>query len=82
MKDERREGDERPFDQKKGVSLTFRPAHGQPFRWLPKQGEPLCIAEWASQHIVRFLAYLPVYTAFVVTLVIVIQIFHPFGLGG
>lgn len=81
QKDERREGDERATDQK-GVTLTLRPAHGQPFRWLPRHGDPLCVGEWASQHIVRFFAYLPVYTAVVVTIVVVIQIWHPFGLGG
>lgn len=81
MKDERREGDERPFEHTEGVSLTLRPAPGQPFRWLPRQGEPLCIGEWASQHVVRFFAYLPVYTAIIVTFVIIIQVLHPFGLG-
>lgn len=62
--------------------MTLRPAHGQPFRWLPKQGEPLCIGEWVSQHVVRFFAYLPVYIAVVVTVIVIIQVFSPFGLGG
>lgn len=81
-KDERREGDDRPFEHDKRVSLTLRPATDQPFRWFPRHGEPSCIGEWAVQHIVRFFAYLPVYTAIVVTIIVIIQVAHPFGLGG
>lgn len=78
---EMREGDERPFNHEEGVSLTLLPAQGQPFRWLPRHGQPSCIGEWASQHVVRFLAWLPVYSALVITAVLIIQIWHPFGLG-
>lgn len=77
---EPREGDERGEEQK--VQLTLRPAQGQPFRWLPKHGEPLCIGEWASQHIVRFFAFLPVYSAIVGTIILIVIVWHPFGLGG
>lgn len=80
--DERREGDERPFKHEKGVRLTFLPAPGERFRWFPRHGEPLCIGEWLTQHVVRFVSYLPVYIAIVVSLIIIIQVFHPFGLGG
>lgn len=80
MKDERREGDERPLKQT--ASLTWRPSHREPFRWLPKHGEPLCVGEWVSQTFVRTFAYLPVYTAIVVTVVLLIQLFGVPYFGG
>ena len=80
--DERRHGDERPLEHEEGVSLTLFPAENQPFRWLPRHGQPSCIGEWASQHLVRFFAYSPVYISVVVTLILIIEIWHPFGLGG
>ncbi len=79
--DERREGDERPTKHKKGVSLTLTPAHDEPFRWLPKHGEPSCIGEWASQHFIKTMAWWPVYTGTVSTLILIIIILHPLGLG-
>jgi hypothetical protein len=45
------------------------------FRWLPRHGNPRSIYECISQNLVKLIAYLPVYTAIVVTLVLVIQIF-------
>jgi hypothetical protein len=81
MADERRKGDERPLKHDQSVSLTLTPAEGQPFRWLPRHGQPSCIGEWATQHTVRFLAWLPVYIGLIVTLILVIQVWNPFGLG-
>ena len=66
--DTRREGDDRPAEDDPEVSLTVLPCHGKPFRWLPKHGAPLCIGEWFSQRVVKSLAYLPIYTAIIVTL--------------
>lgn len=37
-------------------------------RWLPRQGEPLCLAELVSQSLIKAIAYLPIYTAIVATL--------------
>lgn len=48
---------------------------GQPFRWLPRQGPPSWIGEWLSQAIVKALAYLPIYTSIIVTLIILLQLF-------
>jgi hypothetical protein len=66
--------DERP--------LSWRPIHGETFRWLPRQGEPLCVAEWITQKIIKLVAYTPVYTAIVVTLVLLVQIFGVPFVGG
>lgn len=56
-------------------SLAWKCAHDKPFRWLPRQGEPLCIGEWVSQTMIKLLAYAPVYTAVIVTLVLLVQLF-------
>jgi hypothetical protein len=79
--DRRREGDDRPFRKAAGVPLNLHPAHDEPFRWLPRQGEPSCIGEWLSQQTIRLVAWLPIYIALIVTLIIVIQVVHPLGLG-
>lgn len=65
--DTRRRGDDRPAEDDPDVHLTFLPAHKQPFRWLPKHGQPLCIGEWFTQHFIKTLAYWPVYNAVVIT---------------
>jgi hypothetical protein len=57
------------------------PAEDRPFRWLPRHGQPYCIGEWAAQHLIRLAAWLPVYIAVIVTLIVAFQVFHPFGLG-
>lgn len=75
MTDDRREGDERPLIRSSEISLTWRPSHNYPFRWLPRHGEPLCIAEWVSHQIVRSLAFLPIYSAIVVTITLLLVIF-------
>jgi hypothetical protein len=69
--DQRREGDERPRKHVQGVALTLTPAHNQPFRWLPRHGQPSCIGERATQTAIRCLAWAPLYTAVVVTLMLV-----------
>lgn len=64
MSDGRRHGDHK-------VVLTWTPGE-PPFRWLPRHGEPSCVLEFISQQLMRFAAYLPVYTAAVSTLTLVI----------
>jgi hypothetical protein len=83
MGDRRRKGDERPYRRKKGVPLNLTPTHAESFRWLPRQGEPSCIGEWFTQCFIRVVAFLPVYTAIVVTLCLVVLVLtaHPFGWG-
>jgi hypothetical protein len=73
--DKRRKGDKRPVEHDPEASLTLLPAHDEPFRWLPRHGEPSCIGEWLSQQAVRGIAYLPVYTAIVTTLVLLVLVF-------
>jgi hypothetical protein len=48
-----RDGDDRPFKQDPPPPLAFLPLKGEPFRWLPRHGQPYCVAEWLSQWIVR-----------------------------
>ena len=55
--------------------MNLHPAHGQPFRWLPRHGEPSCIGEWLTQRGITVIAYLPVYTALVATLVLIVAVF-------
>ena len=82
MSDERRTGDVRPENRPEGVGLTMFPHDGlSQVRWLPRHGEPLCILDWVSQSTVRLLAWLPFYTALIVTLMLAIELFHPWGLG-
>lgn len=69
--DERRKGDERPRKHVAGVPLNLSPTHEQPFRWLPRHGEPSCIGEWFTQRAIKALARLPVYTAVISTLVLI-----------
>jgi hypothetical protein len=73
--DGRRKGDERPRRHRPGVDLTLTPAHGEPFRWLPRHGEPSCIGEWVTQQAIRWLAWLPLYTALIATLVLLVLVF-------
>lgn len=71
MVERRRPGDHRPYRHQNGVELTLTP-HGEPFRWLPRHGDPYCVVEWVSQQTVRALAHLPVYTAIIATLTLVV----------
>lgn len=46
-----------------------------PIRWLPKHGRPLRAIEWVSQTLVKIVAFLPIYVAIVVTIVLLLQIY-------
>lgn len=75
MTDERRVGDKRPLRHESTVSLTWIPARNEPFRWLPRHGDPFCIAEWFSQRSIKLVAWLPVYTAIIVALMVLVLVF-------
>jgi hypothetical protein len=47
----------------------------RPYNWLPRQGVPLNNYERFSQTAIKVIAWLPVYTAIVVTLVLLLEIF-------
>lgn len=81
MRHGQRSGDDLPFKKSRYAKLAWWPAEGEPFRWLPRHGEPLCIGELVAQKIVKTVAWLPVYVAIVVTLVLIVQVFAPFGIG-
>lgn len=57
------------------ASLTWKLFHGENLRFLPRQGEPISVWEWSCQLIVKCVAFLPVYTAIIVTLVLLVQLF-------
>jgi len=44
-------------------------------RWLPRHGSPQNMFEWICQTAIRIVAFLPVYIAIVVTLILLIEIF-------
>ncbi len=73
MADLRRRGDTRPLIRDDVNPLSWKPT--RPVRWLPRHGAPYCVLEWTTQHAVKILALLPVYTAIVVTLVLLMVIF-------
>lgn len=73
-KDRRREGDGRPEKRDPEINLTFTPASGEPFRWLPRHGEPSCVGEWLTQHIVKWVAEPKHYIAITVTVTLVVQL--------
>jgi hypothetical protein len=64
--------DERPFKRKAGVPLNLTPGHHGRMRWLPRHGEPDCILEWFTQQGIKALAWTPLYTALVATLVLLV----------
>lgn len=55
--------------------LRILPERGQKFHALPKHGNPSSVAEYLIQTIVKYFAFLPVYTALLVTIIIVILAF-------
>ncbi len=65
----RREGDTRPLRNTAG--RLENAAHG-PVRWLPRHGDPYCPLEWLSQALIRLISHLPVYTAVIVTLTLIV----------
>lgn len=62
--------------------LSLNPIHERPYRWLPRHGEPLCILEWLSQKSIIALAWAPLYTAIVVTVVLILIVFGVPFIGG
>lgn len=75
MPDERRKGDERPTKHDRKIPLNLTPTHNQPFRWLPRHGEPSCIGEWFTQQAIRQIARAPVYTFIVAVLTLLAVLF-------
>lgn len=45
------------------------------FRWLPRQGRPSSVLEWLSQTTVKIIAWLPIYIAIVVTIILLVQLY-------
>lgn len=43
--------------------------------WLPKQGKPMHLIDSVCQSLLRAMAYLPVYTAVIVTITMLLVIF-------
>lgn len=65
-------GDTRPYSRKDGVALGRSPQH--PFRWLPRHGDPYCLAEWLVQRALRALSHPAVYTVTVIGVGIAVQV--------
>lgn len=42
--------------------------------WLPRHGQPSSRVEQVSQNVIRFVAYLPIYTAIIATLTLVVVV--------
>lgn len=62
--------------------LAFLPKNGDPRSWLPRNGLPHSVVELLVQRLIRVLSFLPVYTAVIVTCIILIQVFGlPWGIG-
>lgn len=73
---ERRPGDTRPLrkdPEADGLNVLHSP--DEPLRLLPRHGEPFCLLEWVTQKTVKVVAYLPIYTAIIVTIVLLLEIF-------
>lgn len=68
MADTRRKGDKRPYTH--DAALTVGPE--SPMRWLPRHGNPFCVIEWTTQHLLRLFASLPAYAALVTLLTLVV----------
>lgn len=83
MTDRRRIGDTRSLRRDSGSKLTWDPNFNRQFRWLPRHGDPSCVAEWFSQKMIKSLAYLPIYTFIMVVLTFLVVVFGiPFVGGG
>ena len=48
--------------------------NGRPFRWLPRHGKPIRRLECLMQTTIKVVAFLPVYTAIVVTLMLLLLV--------
>jgi hypothetical protein len=55
-----------------------RPLH----HWLPRQGAPISKTDRCIQNTVKVVAFLPVYTAIIVTLVLLVEVFGIPFVGG
>lgn len=77
-----RRGDNRPYRRGPSEPLQWVLNTRSPFRWLPRHGDPFCVVEWFSQKTIKSVAYLPIYTAIIVTLVLLVQIFGVPFVGG
>ncbi len=77
-----RRGDTRPYRRDAAEPIRWILNVHSPFRWLPRHGDPSCYLEWTSQKIIRLLAYLPIYTAIIATLVLLVEIFGVPFVGG
>lgn len=55
--------------------MTSERHAGTPIRWLPRHGYPRSNGEWILQKAIQTIAFLPVYTALVVTLVLLVLVF-------
>lgn len=52
------------------------------YRWIPRYGDPVTTMEKIMQRIIKTLAWLPVYTAIVVTATLLVAIFGVPFVGG
>ena len=77
-----RKGDIRPFKRDPEIPIRWVLRLHNPFRWLPRHGEPSCYLELTSQRVIKALALLPIYTAVIVTIVLLVQVFGIPFIGG
>lgn len=65
-------------DEKLGVSVSDGVLEVRTmalWRWIPRYGDPVTTIDRIVQRIIKFVAWLPVYTAIVVTLTLLVLIF-------
>lgn len=55
--------------------MTVKTEGGTTIRWLPRQGRPVRSIEWVSQTIIKVIAFLPIYVAIIVTILLLLQIY-------
>lgn len=55
--------------------MTLKTEGGNTIRWLPRQGRPLRTIDWISQTIIKVVAFLPIYVAILVTILLLLQIY-------
>jgi len=77
-----RRGDTRPYKRDASEPIRWILNLHNPFRWLPRHGDPSCYLEWVSQKSIKAIAFLPIYTAIIATAVLLIQIFGIPFVGG
>lgn len=57
-----------------GEKLTWRLSRDLSPHWLPRSGKPVCAWDWLVQKFIKIVAFLPVYTALIVTIVLYLEI--------